>query len=150
MAVNYMPEGYHSVTPYIIAKDAEGLIRFVEQVFAAPVIERMDNPDGTIMHAEVRVGDSPVMLSQASDQNPAQPTMLYVYVADVDEAYARGLAAGGTEIQAPKNQFYGDRSGGFADPSGNKWWVATHFEDVGKDEMDRRKTELKLKLQTAE
>jgi uncharacterized glyoxalase superfamily protein PhnB len=133
-----IPKGYHSVTPYLIAADASGLIAFIEQAFGAQVKERLDGPDGSVWHAELKIGDSIVMLSQASEKHPALPAMLHVYVEDCDTVYRRGIAAGGEPIQEPKDQFYGDRSGGFRDSSGNQWWVATHVEDVSKKELEIR------------
>jgi PhnB protein len=95
-------------------------------------------PDGSIGHAEVRIGDSMVMLGQARDEWKARPGTLYLYVPDVDATYRRALAAGGASLREPTTQVYGDRSGGVEDPVGNQWWMATHVEDVSPEEIDRR------------
>ena len=98
----------------------------------------MLQPDGSIGHTEMRIGDSMVMLGEARDQWKAMPTTLYLYLENVDAVYARALAAGATPVSEPKNQFYGDRSGAVQDMCGNFWWMATHVEDVSEEEMKRR------------
>ena len=133
-----VPEGYHSVTPYLVVQGAGQLIDFMKAAFGAQEIVRMLQPDGSIGHAEMRIGDSVIMLGEARDQWKAMPTMLNLYLEDVDAAYARALAAGATPVQEPKDQFYGDRSGGVRDMCGNLWFVATHIEDVSEEEMKRR------------
>jgi PhnB protein len=138
MAVKPIPDGYHSVTPYLIVQGAPALIDFLKQVFDAVEKERFLRPDGAIQHAEVRIGDSHIMLAEASAVFPAMPCTLYVYVPDTDASYKRALEAGATSVMAPMDQFYGDRSGGVKDASGNYWWIATHKEDVPKEEMMRR------------
>jgi PhnB protein len=141
MAVKSVPEGYHTVTPYLIVKDVGGLIDFLKQVFGAEERERNLAPDGSVMHAEVRIGDSVVMMASANDANPAMPTMLHLYIEDTDATYRRALAAGANSIREPEDQFYGDRSGGVRDAFGNQWWLSTHIEDVPPDEMERRMKE---------
>jgi uncharacterized glyoxalase superfamily protein PhnB len=98
----------------------------------------MKRPDGSIMHATVKIGDSILMMSDANDQAPATQAMLYVYVPDADATFKRALAAGGTALMEPSDMFYGDRSGGMKDPSGNRWFVATHKEDVAPAELRKR------------
>jgi PhnB protein len=141
MAVRMIPEGYHSVQPYLLVKGARRLLEFVRKVFDATQGETMPGPDGTVMHAEVKIGDSTVMIADA--QGPWQPTTaaLYVYVQDVDATYKKALAAGATSAMEPADQFYGDRHGGVKDEFGNFWWIATHIEDVPKEEMARRAQE---------
>ena len=136
--VRAVPEGYHTVTPYLVVQGAGKLIDFMKAAFDAQEIVRMSMPDGSIGHAEMRIGDSMVMLGEARDQWKAMPTSLYLYLEDVDAVYARALAAGATAISEPKNQFYGDRSGAVQDMCGNFWWVATHIDDVSEEEMKRR------------
>ncbi|MCX6626041.1 MAG: VOC family protein [Candidatus Solibacter sp.] len=136
--VKAVPEGYHSVTPYLVVQGAGKLIDFMKAAFGAREIGRLLQPDGTIGHTEMRIGDSPIMLSEAREQWKAMPTTLYLYLEDVDAAYARALAAGATPVMEPKNQFYGDRSGGVQDMCGNFWWVATRIEDLSEDELKRR------------
>ncbi len=122
----YKPTGYTSVAVYLHAYQAQRLIDFLAAVFGAPVTRRYDQPDGTIMHAEIRVDDTIVMLADAPSAAEGQTAWLHVYVPDVDAAYQRALAAGGASVQAP-NQKPGDpdRRGGVTDPAGNTWWLAT-------------------------
>jgi PhnB protein len=110
----------------------------MKAAFDAQEIFRMPMPDGSIGHAEMRIGNSMIMLGEARDQFKAMPTTLNLYLEDVDAAYARALAAGATAVSEPKNQFYGDRSGGVRDMCGNHWYVATHIEDVSEEEIKRR------------
>jgi PhnB protein len=117
------------------------LIDFMRQAFDAEVVDRMDLPDGTVGHAQVRIGDSRVMMGVASDKWPARPGGFYMYVADCDDTYRRALAAGGTSLREPTNEFYGDRSCGVEDASGVQWWISTHVEDVTPEEMERRSKE---------
>ncbi|HEY7579016.1 MAG TPA: VOC family protein [Acetobacteraceae bacterium] len=138
MAVNARPEGYHSLTPYLVVEGAGRLIEFLEEVFDAEQKERLPAPGDLVGHAELRIGDSVVMLGDARGSYTPMPAMLYVYVEDVDATYQRALAAGATQVQPPADQFYGDRSGGVKDPCGNLWWIATHVEDVAPDELKRR------------
>jgi PhnB protein len=133
-----VPEGYHTVTPYLVVQGAGKLIDFMKAAFDAQEILRMPMPDGSIRHAELRIGNSTIMLGDVRDQLKAMPTTLHLYMENVDAVYARAVAAGGTPLAEPKNQFYGDRSGGVQDMCGNNWWVATHVEDVSEEEMKRR------------
>ena len=136
--VKAVPEGYHSVTPYLVVQGAGKLIDFMKAAFDAQEIFRMPMPDGSIGHAEVRIGNSMVMLGESRDQWKVMPTTLQLYVEDVDAVYARAVAAGATPVAEPANQFYGDRRGGVQDMCGNYWWMATHIEDVSEEEMKRR------------
>ncbi|HSB15690.1 MAG TPA: VOC family protein [Bryobacteraceae bacterium] len=138
MPVKPIPEGYHTVTPYLVVPGAGRLIEFLKEAFKAEEVERMSQPDGTVMHAEVRIGDSIIMMGESSDKFPAMPAAIYVYVPDVDAVYKRALAAGAASTMEPANQFYGDRNAGVKDPSGNLWWIATHVEDVPREEMAKR------------
>ena len=137
MAVKYKPEGYHSVTPYLIG-NAGKVLDFVKSTFDAQELFRMPGPNGTIGHAEFRIGDSPVMISDGGEGYPAKPCMLYVYVENVDEVYKRALAAGGVSKEEPTNKFYGDRTASVQDAAGNIWGIGTHIEDVPPDELERR------------
>ena len=138
MAVKAQPDGYHAVTPYLVVDGAARLIDFLAAVFNAEEVERFAAPGNRIGHAEMRIGDSLVMLGDARGEHEPRQAMLYVYVADADATYQRALAAGGTSVQAPADQFYGDRSAGVKDPTGNLWWIATHIEDVPPAELKRR------------
>ena len=134
---NPIPEGHRTVTPFLRVADAARLIDFMKQAFAATETFRMDGPDGSVAHAEVKIGDSMVMIGQApADQ--AMQSMLHLYVPDTDAVYKSALAAGATSIREPADQFYGDRSAGVRDAQGNEWWMATHIEDVSQEEMERR------------
>ncbi len=121
----HVPAGYHSVTPYLIVQDVEGLIGFLKQTFGAEEAMRSTGPDGRIRHAEVRIGDSVVMMGGASDEWKAMPAALYVYVEDVDASYRRALDAGGTSLDEPEDKEYGDRTAGVRDATGSIWWLST-------------------------
>jgi PhnB protein len=138
MAVKAIPEGYHTVTPYLVVQGVPKLIEFLQRAFDAKEVHRTTMPDGTIMHAEVQIGDSRVMMGEARGPMTPIPAMLYLYVPDCDAVYARAIRAGGTSIAAPANQFYGDRSGAVRDAAGNHWWIGTHIEDVPAEELGRR------------
>ncbi len=145
MAVKAIPEGYHSVTPYLIVDGAEEAIRFYERAFGATEMLRLPMGD-KIGHAEIRIGDSFVMLSDEWPEygklgpkaRGGATSSLMIYVEDVDAAFERALAAGATEERPVEDQFYGDRSGTLVDPFGHSWTLATHVEDVGEEEMQRR------------
>lgn len=137
MAVNPIPEGHNQVSPYLITAAAAKVVEFLKSTFGARELNRMMKGE-VIGHAEVKIGDSVVMLSDSSAQFPAQPASMHVYVEDVDAAYARAIKAGGVSLREPADQFYGDRSGGVKDPGGNTWWISTHVEDVTDEEMRRR------------
>jgi PhnB protein len=136
--VKPIPEGYRTVTPYLTVPNAAELLDFVKAAFGAIEIYSHKGPDGSVGHAEVRVGDSMVMLGQAHGEWKPMPACLYLYVPDCDAMYRSALAAGGVSLSEPKDQFYGDRHGGVKDPSGNVWWIATHIEDVTPEEVARR------------
>lgn len=138
MPVKPIPDGYNAVIPYLMVPDAARFIEFLSTVFGARVSEQLMRPDGKIGHTEVRLRDSMIMLSEAADGYPATPVMLHFYVEDVDATFKRAVQAGGTVVAEPSNQFYGDRSGGVKEPSGNTIWIATHVEDVAPDELHRR------------
>jgi len=136
--VKAVPEGYHTVTPYLVVEGVPRLIDFLKAAFDAVEIERVPGPDGKISHAEVRIGDSVVMMGEASGEWKPMPTMIYLYVSDADASYKRALDAGATSLMEPMDQFYGDRNGGVKDPCGNQWWVATRKENVSPEELRRR------------
>ena len=138
MAVKPIPEGFHTVTPYLVAKDAAALIDFITRGLGGQEKFVMKRPDGSIGHAEMIVGDSHVMIGQAGGANPAFPAMLYLYVRDVDATFKQAVAAGGQSLHEPSTQFYGDRHGAVTDSNGNQWWIATHVEDVSQEELERR------------
>lgn len=133
-----IPEGYHTITPFVCAQGAAKLIDFLEQVFDATVIERMENADGTVKHAEVRIGDSMMMIAESSEKLKPMPAAFYLYVTDADAIYKRALQAGATSLLEPLDTFYGNRESGVKDQFGNSWWIATHKEDVSTEEMQKR------------
>ena len=137
-AVKLIPEGYHTVTPYLTVQGAARLIDFLKKVFDARETERFERPDGTIGHAELRIGDSVVMLGDVQGESKATSSAMYVYVNDADTIYKQALEAGATSVMEPADQFYGDRHGGVKDPAGNYWWIATHIEDVSPEELKKR------------
>ncbi len=145
MSVNPIPSGYHSVTPYLIVDDAAAAIAFYREAFGAAEVLRLPMGD-KIGHAEVKIGDSHVMLSDEwPDMDMVGPAKrggtsvsLALYVTDVDLAFARALRAGARQERAVEDQFYGDRMGTLIDPFGHRWSLATHIEDVAPQEMQRR------------
>ena len=148
MAVAPIPPGYASVTPYLIVRGAAQAIDFYQRAFGAVELFRLDGPDGKIAHAEIRIGNSHVMLSDGMSGYPDPLTLggsgvsFMVYVPDVDAAFARAVAAGAAVKRPVADQFYGDRTGTLADPFGHVWSLGTHIEDVAPEEMDRRMKEM--------
>jgi PhnB protein len=146
MATKPVPEGYRTATPYLIVKGAAEAIEFYKRAFGATEMLRMADPQGRIGHAEIRIGDSVIMLA---DEHPAMgyrgprslggsSVSILLYVADVDGVYTRAVKAGARAQRPVMDQFYGDRSGTLEDPFGHMWTVATHVEDVPPEEMKRR------------
>ncbi|MGH2541169.1 MAG: VOC family protein [Ardenticatenaceae bacterium] len=121
----YKPDGYASVSAYVMANGAQGVIDFLKQTFDARQVRRFDNPDGSIMHAEVQIDDTVVMIADGGGEVPAFPIWLHVYVPDVDATYQRALDAGGIAVQEPQQKDDPDRRAGVKDPAGNTWWIAT-------------------------
>jgi len=144
-----IPEGYHNVTPYLIVSDAAGAIEFYKTAFGATELMRMGAPGGKVGHAEIRIGDSRIMLADEFPDMGARgpkalggsPVSLHLYVEDVDGVARQAVAAGAKEVRPIKDQFYGDRSGTFEDPYGHVWHVSTHKEDVPEGELKRRAAE---------
>jgi uncharacterized glyoxalase superfamily protein PhnB len=135
--VNPIPEGYHAVTPVLTVQGAAMLIDFLKQAYDAKETYRLDGPNGTVMHAEVKIGNS-IVVGEATDQWKPMPATVALYVEDTDGWYQRALRAGATSVREPSNQFYGDRSAGVNDLSGNHWWIHTHIEDVPPEEIKKR------------
>ncbi len=141
-----IPEGYHTATPYLIIKDAAKAIEFYKKAFGAKEMMRMSQPDGRIGHAEIKIGDSPIMLADEFPEMGARspqslggsPVSILLYVADVDAFAKQAVTAGAKVVRPIKDQFYGDRSGSFEDPFGHQWHIATHVEDVAPEEMHKR------------
>src|SRR5215467_3580764 len=150
--VSYIPQGYNSVTPYLMVRGAAQAIDYYKKVFGATETVRMDMPDGKVGHAELKIGNSHIMLA---DENPnmgqgyssaatigASPVSLYIYIPDVDRVVERAVAEGAKLLRPVQDQFYGDRSGFIQDPFGHLWGVATHVEDVAPQEMKERMKKL--------
>ena len=145
MAVNPIPDGYYSLTPYLVCKDAAKAIEFYTRAFGAEECARMPGPGGRIMHAEVKIGNSMLMLS---DENPergavapsgsGRSSSLMFYTDNVDGVFKRAIELGATSIETPTDMFWGDRMGNLKDPFGHQWAIATHKEDVTPDEMQKR------------
>ena len=151
--VPYIPEGYNTVTPYLVIKGAAQAIEYYKKVFGATVTVRMDAPGGRVAHAEMKIGDSIVMLA---DENPqmampghgsataigGSPVSLYLYLPNVDEVVAKAKAEGAKILKPVQDQFYGDRSGFLQDPFGHFWGIATHVEEVSPEELKERMKKL--------
>ena len=148
-AVPPIPAGYHSVTPYLLVRGAAEALAFYQRAFGAEELMRLAAPDGAVAHAEIKIGDSPVMLADEGDQSDdlgqkspatlgATTVSVMLYVSDVDALFAQALAAGASTLRPVQDQFYGDRSGTLRDPYGHVWTLATHIEDVSPEEIDRR------------
>ena len=139
MAVKPIPDGYHTLTPYLTVRDAPKMIDFLKRAFRAEAThEPVKRPDGKVMHAELKIGDSRVMIGEECETAKASSSTLYLYFADVDDVYRQAMKAGGQTIMEPTDMFYGDRCGGVKDPSGNSWMIATHKEDVAPQELAKR------------
>jgi uncharacterized glyoxalase superfamily protein PhnB len=139
--VKAIPDGYHSVTPYLTVEDLPRMLEFVQAAFGATIHEAIAGEDGKVRHAEVQLGDSKIMIGQARAQHPPRPGTLYLYVEDTDANFRKAIEAGAKSLMDPADQFYGDRNAGVEDPLGNYWWIATHVEDVSPEEMERRAKE---------
>jgi uncharacterized glyoxalase superfamily protein PhnB len=133
-----VPEGYRAVTPWIISRDTAGLLDFVKEAFGAEEIARVHNEDGTIGHAEFRIGDSIVMAFDAREGWPDTPGFFRLYVEEGDAVYRRALEAGAMSVTEMTDLFFGDRVGRVSDPQGNVWWIQSRVEEVDAQEMERR------------
>ena len=151
-----VPEGYHTLIPYIAVDDATAAIEFYQRAFGAKERLRMAGPAGMIAHAELEIGDSIVMLSDPFPQSSSRPPKelggtsagIFVYVDNVDELYKQAIDAGATSTMEPENMFWGDRFGSVMDPFGHSWQIATHVEDVAPDEMEKRSAEWMAQMAT--
>ena len=156
MATKAIPDGYHSVTPYLIVNGAAAAIAFYKDAFGATELMRMPTPDGKIGHAEIKIGDSAIMLAdeypemgyKSPQRIGGSAVSLMIYLEDVDSTFARAIDKGARALQPIKDQFYGDRSGTLQDPFGHVWTLATHIEDIPPDELRRRAEEFSEKAAT--
>jgi PhnB protein len=136
--IHYIPEGFQAVTPYFIVPDGPAFMDFLKQVFCAEERSVSKAPDGSIMHAQMRLDGSVIEFGQGNDRWPPMRLNMHVYVPDTDATYRRALEAGAKSVREPKDEFYGDRTAGIEDPAGNIWWVATHLENLTDEEIERR------------
>ena len=136
--VNPIPQGYGTVTPYLIVDGVSKLIDFLKETFHAEERARINDKEDHVGHAEIKIGNSIVMMADSTAQYRPIPSQLYVYVDNVDDTYERAMKAGGTPEQEPTTQFYRDRTAAVKDPTGNVWWIAAHVEDISPQEMDKR------------
>ncbi|MCF2910596.1 VOC family protein [Pseudoalteromonas sp. DL2-H2.2] len=149
MTVSAIPDGYHALTPYLITENAAQAIDFYRRAFAAELIMQLPMPDGGVAHAELKIGDSHLMLSdmcpdmhfKSPQQLGGTPVSLMLYVPDVDSTFAQAIAAGATELRPVVDQFYGDRAGTLQDPFGHVWTIGTHQEDLTEQEIMARMAE---------
>lgn len=137
MGINPVPDGYHTVNPYLVCDQVEPIIEFATKAFGAQINKSMESEDGSIRHAEIQIGSSPVMLGKSGDGS-VMSCMLYLYVADVDAVYQRAIEAGGESVMGPADMYYGDRNAGVRDAAGNQWWIASRVEDLSSDEIRAR------------
>lgn len=146
MAAKPIPDGYHSATAYLIIKDAARALDFYKKAFGAIELLRLEQPGDKIGHAEIKIGDSPIMLAdefpdmgfRSPQSLGGTPVSMLLYVEDVDARFAQAVAAGAKVLRPIKDQFYGDRSGTVEDPFGHVWTIATHKEDLSMEEINRR------------
>ena len=143
MQKKWIPGGYQIVTPYLTIRDAAGFIKFVEKTFGGVSTECLKTDDGKVAHAEIRIGDSVIMVGEACGEWKTKPGNLYIYVEDCDVYYHRALKNGAVSLRKPADQFYGDRSGGVEDQWGNSWWMATHIETLSHQELQKRIDKMK-------
>lgn len=135
MTGNYRPENTQDLLAYLNVADADGLIADLSAVFGAELTERLEREDGSVMHAEMRIGDTMIMLAQVTGDAQQTRSILYVYVPDADATYARAMSAGLESLRAPEVTYYGHRNAAFADREGNQWWLATKVDDLSQDEL---------------
>lgn len=141
MAESHLPPGFQTVTPYLIVEGAHQLIAFIETILDGQCLLRMEHSDGTIRYAAVEVGGSKIEISEASEASAVRTGALHVYVPDADEVYERAISAGAKALYPPEDMFYGERSAGVVDGSGNHWYIATFLEEVSEEELERRAAE---------
>jgi PhnB protein len=128
--VNFIPAGHHTVSPYLVVPGIAKVIEFAKKAFDAQEVYVSKREDGTVQHAEIKIGDSIVMMGEGPPDGKNFPGMLHLYMEDADTVYKRAIAAGGKSIREPADQPYGDRTSGVDDGFGNQWWISTHIKDV--------------------
>jgi PhnB protein len=137
-SVRAVPEGFHTVTPYVVVEHATRFMEFIEKAFDGKITFVMKQPDQKVMHATVQIGNSIIMVCDEMDTTPALPVILYLYVEDADQLFKKATQAKATVVREMEDQFYGDRVGAVKDEWGNVWWIGTHVEDVDQKELERR------------
>ena len=142
-SVRSVPEGFHTVTPFLIAENASKLIEFMNNAFGGELTFILEDENKKVEHAAVKIGNSVIMLADAMDEMEPQTSMLFIYVDNADEVYKKAVQAKAKPVREVLDEFYGDRAGCVKDDWGNTWWIATHIEDVEKDELARRAKQFK-------
>ena len=140
MKRNPVPDGYHAITPYLKLPNAERLVKFLKDAFDGVETARLTKPDGSLLHAEVRIGDSLVMVHELPSQGKPKPSMLYLRIGDVDATYKRAIGAGGISVTEPTNMYWGERVACVRDVSENDWWIASPLETLTLEEVQERAT----------
>jgi PhnB protein len=145
MTGNTAPEGYNTVCPLLRVESIEQEIRFIMHVFPAEIKDELVDTEGTLVHAELRIGDTVILLGKSGNEHPANESILYVFVEDVDKVFRLALAQGADPMMEPAEQFYGFREAGFRDAQGNQWWVARKTKELSHDEIQKRMIDLDSK-----
>lgn len=148
-SVQSIPEGFHTITPMIMAENVEDIVNFAKKAFDAQEVMRLDSSDGKIWHACLKIGDSMIMFGDTMGMHDGTTACIYLYVKDANAAYQKAIGAGAESVQEVKDMFYGDRSGGVKDKAGNFWFVATKVEKVDQDELERRARKEEEKMKSA-
>ncbi len=138
MTVHFIPDGFHTVTPYLTVQGADQLLAFMKAAFDAEEVMYMQRSDGAINHAAVKIGDSMIELAEAKGEWTPMPGAIHLYVEDTDATYQRSLQAGATSLHEPKDMYYGERGAAVKDSVGNHWYIATHTEDLSPEELAKR------------
>ena len=142
MKVDPIPEGFHSITPYLHVQDVPNLIGFLKHAFGAVVVHSSRLADGTIINARLRIGDSVIEISEVRGNFQPMPCAIHLYVEDADAVYKHAVEVGAMSVMEPSTQFYGDREAFVIDPCGNHWYIATRVEEVSEEEMQKRMNEV--------
>jgi len=143
------PQGFSTLTPFIMAKEVDKIIDFAKQAFGGEVTSILHNSKGEVWHCQMKIGDSMIMFADTMGEHDGTTSCQYLYVDNPDAVYKKAVAAGGKEFAKPEDQFYGDRAGGVIDPAGNYWWVAKQIEEVSQGELERRAAAQETKSKAA-
>ena len=149
-SVRSIPEGFHSVTPFLIVDNAPKFLEFIKNAFGAEITYDLRDDNGQVIHSTAKIGNSLIMIADTMGDMKQQTSMLYIYLDDVDAAYKKAIQAKAKSMDEPKDQFYGDRAGAVGDEWGNVWWLGTHIEDVDEADLkERAKAEMEKRKQHA-